>query len=377
MTAQDWQEQVQELLARAGRMKHGEAKVMALEEAVRLADTHADVELAFEVRDELIDAATFGGFPDKALVAFAWCRGQAKKNPERFESDMLLWKQKWVVGRLDDFPHISRKQIQDALLDIEQTYARVDAGKRAILKLRYQTARDMGEEAEAQRYWDQWITAPRDHLTDCQACDLDDEIDHHIDLGEYAKALAKARPILEGRSRCAEIPHLTYGSVLYPLFKLGQLEEARDCHLRGYPMVSRNRDFLATVGEHIEFLALTGNLARGLTLFEKHLGWALDHASWRDRFTFHAAASFLLAQVVTEDRDTVSLRLPKAFPLHQSKGTYAAKELHGWVDAQARDISVRFDTRNGTDRFQKLLERTRGLLQDVRAFPIDVAQESS
>ncbi len=370
MTAKDWREQVDDLLERAARLRHGEAKVMALEEAARMADAHGDLDLAFEVRDDLIDAATFGGFPDKALVAFAWCRAQAKKNPERFESDMLLWKQKWVVGRLDDFPHISRKQIHDALDDIEQAYARVDAGKRAILKLRYQTARDMGEEALAKQYWEQWIDAPRDHLTDCRACDLDDEIDHHIDRGEYGKALEKARPILEGRSSCAEIPHLTYGSVLYPLLKLGRLEEARDCHLRGYPMISRNRDFLATVGEHIEFLALTDNLSQGLTLFEKHLGWALDHASWRDRFTFHGAAGFLLSRLVAQGRDTVSLRLPKAFPLHQSQGSYIPRELLGWVETQAQEIAARFDTRNGTDRFQRLLERTRSLDRDVHPYPI-------
>jgi hypothetical protein len=125
------------------------------------------------------------------------------------------------------------------------------------------------------------------------------------------------------------------------------------------------------VGEHIEFLALTDNLARGLTLFEKHLGWALDHASWRDRFTFHAAASFLLSRVVAEDRDTVSLRLPQAFPLYQAQGTYAARELHGWVETQAREIAARFDARNGTDRFQKLLERTRELSKDVCSFVID------
>jgi len=374
LTTQDWREQVEELLKRAARLRHGEAKVMALEEAARLADTHGDLDLAFEVRDDLIDAATFGGFPDKALVAFAWCRGQAKKNPERFESDLLLWKQKWVVGRLDDFPHISRKQIQEALDDIEQTYARVDAGKRSVLKLRYQTARDMGDEATAQQFWDQWISAPRDHLTDCLACDLDDEIDHHIDRGEYKKALEKAQPILEGRSSCAEIPHLTYGSLLYPLLKLERLEEARDYHLRGYPMISRNRDFLATVGEHLEFLALTDNLSRGLTLFEKHLGWAMDHASWRDRFSFHAAASFLLSRLVAEGRDTVSLQLPKAFALHQRQSTYAVRELHGWVETQAQEIAARFDTRNDTDRFQKLLERTRGLSRDVHPFPIDVPQ---
>jgi len=371
LKAQDWREQAMELQERASRMKEGEAKVMALEEAARLADTHGDLDLAYEVRESLVDAATFGGFPDKALVSFAWCRAHSKKNPDRFDESTLLWKQKWVVGRLDDFPHVTLKQIQDALDDIEQTYAKADAGKRSVMKLRYQAARDMGAQAQAEQYWAQWVEAPRDHLTDCQACDRDDEIDYFIDRGEYGPAVEKARPILEGRLRCAEIPHLTYGSVLYPLLKLGRLEEARDCHLHGYPMISRNRDFLPTVGEHIEFLALTNNLARGLTLFEKHLVWGLTHASYRDRFTFHAAASFLLSRLVAEGRETVSLRLPREFPLHQPQGTYETKALHGWLEDQAKELGGRFDARNGTDRFQKLLERTHGLVNDVRPFPLD------
>jgi hypothetical protein len=372
--AGDWREQVAELRERAEQLHHGEARVQAYEEAVRLADAHGDVGLAYELRDGLIDAATFGGFPDKALVAFAWCRGQQKKDPERFHPVALLWKQKWVVGRLDEFPHISRKQIRDALEDAAQCFAQVNAGERALLKLRYQMARDMGEEAEAEALWARWIAAPRDHLTDCFACELDDELDHHIDTGDHAGAVRKAGPLLEGRVGCAEVPHLTYGTLLYPLFKLGRMEQARDCHVGGYRLVAQNREFLATVGEHLEFLALTANLGRGLTLLERHLGWALDHASHRDRFSFHAAALLLLELVRKDGREQLSLRLPRAFPLFQPEGTYATGALLEWLGTQTRELAARFDARNGTPRFQKLLERGRALVNEVRPYPIDAAR---
>lgn len=370
MTDRDWREQVRALLGRAAKLEAGEAKVMTLEEAARLADVHGDVGVAFEVRDALIDAATFGGFPDRALVAFAWCRGQQQKNPQRFPEEPLLWKQKWVVGRLDEFPHISRKQIEAALEDAERCFARAGAGQRAVLKLRYQTARDMGDTAQAEAFWARWVEAPRDHLTDCRACDLDDELDHHLDRGEYAVVLEKARPLLEGWYACAEVPHLTLGSVLYPLFKQGRLEEARDAHLRGYALVQRNQEFLATVGEHLEFLALTGNVERGLRLFARHLGWALEHASHRDRFTFHTAALFLVEQALEAGREREELVLPRAFPLYAPEGTYALRALRDWVAAQAEGLAAKFDARNGTPRFQGLLSRTRRLREEVHPFPI-------
>ncbi|HEX5747548.1 MAG TPA: hypothetical protein VFZ09_14980 [Archangium sp.] len=371
MREQDWREQVKNLLGRAERLEPGEAKVMALEEAARLADAHADGPLAYEVRDALIDAATFGGFPDRALVAFAWCRGQQQRDPVRYPPEPLLWKQKWVVGRLDEFPHISRKQIAGALDDVEQCFAKAGAGRRAVLKLRYQAARDMGDAEVAEDFWAQWVREPRDHLTDCRACELDDELDHHIDRGEYAVVLEKARPLLEGRNGCAEVPHLTLGSVLYPLFKLGRLEQARDSHLRGYALVQRNREFLATVGEHLEFLALTGNVERGLKLFERHVGWALEHASHRDRFTFHSAALALLERAVVEGRERVVLSLPRAFALYSPGDTYETRTLRGWLASQAEGIAAKFDARNGTDRFHQLLARTKRLGGEGVPFPID------
>jgi hypothetical protein len=371
LTERDWREQVRALLGRAERLEPGEAKVMALEEAARLADAHGDVPLAYEVRDALIEAATFGGFPDRALVAFAWCRGQQQRDPERFSADLLLWKQKWVVGRLDEFPHVSRKQIEGALDDVEQCFAKAGAGRRAVLKLRYQAARDMGDTAAADALWAQWVRSPRDHLTDCRACELDDELDHYIDRGEYEVVLEKARPLLEGRSSCTEVPHLTLGSVLYPLFKLERLEQARDCHLRGYTLVQRNRDFLATVGEHLEFLSLTGNVVRGLRLFERHLGWALEHASHRDRFTFYTASLALVERALGEGRERVELSLPRAFTLYSPEGSYETPTLRGWLAAQSEGIAAKFDARNGTNRFRQLVTRAKRLGNEVRPFPIN------
>jgi len=213
--------------------------------------------------------------------------------------------------------------------------------------------------------------ARRAHLTDCRACELDDELDHHIDQGEYAVVLEKARPLLEGRSACAEVPHLTLGSVLYPLFKLGRLEQARDSHLRGYALVQRNREFLATLGEHLEFLTLTGNVERGLKLFARHLGWALEHASHRDRFTFHAASLALMERALAESQERVDLALPRTFTLYSPEGTYETRTLRGWLTSQTESIAARFDARNGTDRFHKLLARARRLGNEVVPFAID------
>jgi hypothetical protein len=166
------------------------------------------------------------------------------------------------------------------------------------------------------------------------------------------------------------VPHLTLGSVLYPLFKLGRMEQARDSHLRGYALVQRNREFLATVGEHLEFLTLTANVERGLTLFERHVEWALEHASQRDRFTFHSAALALMERALVEGRERVALSLPRTFTLYSPEGTYETRTLRGWLSSQAEGIAAKFDSRNGTDRFHQLLTRAKRLGAEVAPFPL-------
>ena len=62
-----------------------------------------------------------------------------------------------------------------------------------------------------------------------------------------------------------------------------------------------------------------------------------------------------------------------ACPLFQPEGTYETRALLEWVEAQAQGIAAKFDARNGTPKYQKLLERGRSLVNEVRPFPIDAA----
>ena len=69
-------------------------------------------------------------------------------------------------------------------------------------------------------------------------------------LGREGEALAAAAPILEGRHKCAQVPHRTYARVLLPLLRLGRPAEAMSCHRKGYRLIARNPDFVGQVGKH-------------------------------------------------------------------------------------------------------------------------------
>ncbi|MGH7174306.1 MAG: hypothetical protein ACRELG_28910 [Gemmataceae bacterium] len=366
----DYRTQVGELQDQADGLPYGPSKLALMEEAVRLADTHQDVALGDEVRAKLITVANFSGYPEIALVAFSWRLAQADRSPELFPEKRLLWKYKWIANSLKLFPQISREQIEETLDDMARRYQRAGASQRPIFNLRWRYALHAGELDKAREYFRLWEKMPRDGNTDCLACEQNDRVNFHLEMGKRQKALKLAEPILRDLLRCAVIPHSTYANVLLPLVQSGQVEKAAEYHNKGYRLIRTNRDFLDAVGDHLTFLALTGNHAQGVKLFEKHLEWALESKDLLCCWRFYLGVHFFLSRLAESGQTSVKLRLPKATPCFQEEGRYEVAMLASWIEETCQDLAARFDARNGNDGFARHLAAQRRLKRWVTPYPL-------
>ena len=131
----DYREQIDRLLVDSEGLEDGHTKVGLLEEAVRIADTHADVGLGFELRKELLGAALGAGHADQLLVAYSWCLAQVDKDPKKYHTSDLLWEYRWVLSELTAFPQIGREQIESMYEDMVQRYRQAGASMRSVLSL--------------------------------------------------------------------------------------------------------------------------------------------------------------------------------------------------------------------------------------------------
>lgn len=357
---------VNALLLRAWSVGNSAEQVALAEEAARLADTHGDVGLAWEAREVLIEAATFSGFPEKALLAFTWCLGQCDREPERFDERRLLWQYKWVAADLPYFPQVEKKRILEIHDDMTQRYGRCGQSLQPIYKVRWLAAMRMGERELAEEYYRKTRDTPRDVGSDCDACELDDQVSYQVYSKDYERALATAKPILDGAMTCASVPHVTYASLLLPLLRLGRVEEAMRLHRVGFPLVSDCRKFIDAVANHIEFLTLTENLEQATRVVSNGLGAAITTTDLDDRFEFFRS-SLLLCSTLEGAQDAPNFRLPASFPL--SAPTVA--ELREWFEREALDLADRFDTRNGTTAYGDSLAEGRALLETlIQPYPI-------
>jgi hypothetical protein len=182
--------------------------------------------------------------------------------------------------------------------ELESRYRQRGYSLRPVHALRSSLAWNIGEGAAAAAHMEASIAAPRDQMSDCQACERNDWGRWRAALGDDDGALSYWRPVLDGTVRCTEEPHRVLGLALLPLLRTGQFDQARGAFLRGYSLARRNINLLRSVGQHIEFCALTGNEARGLEILAEHQGWVADRqVDARKRLEFISGVAVLLRRL--------------------------------------------------------------------------------
>jgi hypothetical protein len=354
----DLQTRVYVKIARGLELEDGEEKIALMEEAVSLADTGSSVEDQYFAREELLRAAYWGGSPEKALVAFAWCLAQFDMQPDKFSETNLLWTYKWMVNTIFHFPQIPKEQVYEMLDDMTRRYRRAGYGLRVIYKYKYRIESFCGNREEAIRNYHIAQEHASDGLSDCQACELDDRVQFHHYCGEDELAIVYAQPLLEGRYKCRTVPHRTMARLLVPLLRMGRLDEAWQYHLQGYRAVARNKSFLNYVSDHLIYLSVAGELERAQELFETHYPWLEGNTDAYNRYLFFRAA-WLFVEIMSERRTSrLRLNMPRTFPLHAANGEYESSRLAGWFKQEARRIALRFNERNGNEHFTQELEET-------------------
>ncbi|ANF96120.1 hypothetical protein [Paenibacillus bovis] len=302
----------EELLDEAYQLPNGHAKLELLEEAARIADSLGEVDAGYEIRGEIVETATFSGYPRKALVAFSWQLGQYDKNPEEYYDYPLLWSYKWIVDNLLCFPEIERAQIDNLLEDMRRRYQEHGYNDRTYWYYRFTLALQSGELDEAGQFLQQLRPMERDGMSDCEACEQNEFVEYYMRLGDDEQLLDAAQPILAKKMTCAEIPHLTISKVLLPLHRQGRQQEADKYQKQGYRLIKDNHDFLRCVGEQIGYLTVTDPF-KGLELFEKHISWTAEHEDPLDNMLFHGYAAALFRRLA-EEQVNFNVKLPSFYP---------------------------------------------------------------
>lgn len=350
--------QVDRLLAQANALPHGPTRIELCEEAARIADLHNDPDLAYRAREELVEAACFGGRPDLLIVGFSWCLSTFDKDDGgNISAFQLLWRMKWVVGALPKFPEIELATIHQMLDDMERRFAEFGGSLQPVVGKRRMVALQTGDFEAAAAAHKKVMRMPRTFLSDCHACELDALAGYWMDIGKTALGVRKAEELIHSRMRCAKVPDSTYADVLLPMIKAGRAADAMTYHKKGYPLIRRNVGDLWHWGQHMAYLSLTGNDARAVKLLETHLP---DVEASHDPLGSLAFFRTMLIVVegLMDKKEKMTLRVPPESPFANQSGEYVLSDFAKQVRSRVLEISRRFDRRNVNSYYEELVEQT-------------------
>lgn len=365
MTTFDPQETLKDLRERTYDMPDGDAKIELLEQAVRLADTVGDLETAFDVRDDLVNAASVWGRPEIELVAFSWCLAQFDADPERFAywEHSLMWSYKRVLMSMMGFPEISLPRIEAAFADFRSRLERSNQPLGTYYEYRLRLALHRSDPLEAEAAHKEFRHFNRASDLDCRACQLQSEVNYQGFLGDDAATLQAAAPLLVRYApSCNRVPNATHAKLLLPLLRLGKIKDAAKHH-RDYRKLMKDEGSVAFIAQHLEFLGYLGDLTAALNLLEKHLPWAYRTRDLNGRYVFLRATLPLFARLRSSGENTLKLRLDCDFSYFQKNGEYGLDTLENQIRTDLLEVAAKFDARNGNNSFSSRIEPDRELLE--------------
>lgn len=343
--------EIQKLLNQAEELAiHPKDKVKYYLKAIYLADENDDVEWAFDLRISLLD--TEWGLADRQhfIPTFTWLLGAYDQNPDLFDAEELLWKYKWIIDEVYSNPDVSLEQTEDILADFKRRIEEHGYGLRAYYTKRLHEALDQKDIEKTQEYLALVNDIPRDHLSDCQACEMDTEVMTLLNGGNFHAGYEKAQPLLSKQYTCAHVPLVTHCNLTYHAIINKEEEIAAQQFKYAEEALAEREDessLIRPIGQLIVYLFHT-NKALAWQYVERYLPWNLE--SDRNR-SFFFAKYMVEGLRLENESERITLQLPPEHPLYNDDNTYLIGDLYKYYHSIAINLGKQFDVRNGNSNF--------------------------
>lgn len=338
----------------------GPERLAAAQLAVRLADEEGDEDLAYKARMRLTSAASWLDDTEIMIPSYGWCVAKHDSDPARFPIDPfgeedgadLLFQGKWMASDLAQNSGFPLAQIENVVDDLERRFREAGLSMHGLLQVRRDLALSSGDIELAQRVTVERDLHPKDDHSHCDACVRSSDVDLALASGDPERAMALWQEIHDGNYSCGEEPERVDATMLLPMLRAGRADEALAMHASAYRLVRQYHADGMMFGQHLPFLAVSGNLTRGLDMIERHLP-SIGAAPFNERSTMHTLSrvAVLLDALVDAGRGDVPVRGSDDAGLrrllgHEGVLTAAQFAERAWATADA--LAARLDERDQT-----------------------------
>ena len=339
----------------------GVGRINLLEEGVRLADSNNDIAEAYGMRRQLTSDAIHEGFPEKGIVAFSWCMAQYDNDQELDDWHDILWQYKTILELIPIFATVSRDQIISMQEDMARRLATVGESERTAHYYRAWNFMRMGDYQTALNHQETYMAMQRTQISDCNACELDRQVELLTRMHQDEAALKLAAPVISGKMICGEVPHFTNGHVVKSQLRLGQLKKATATLASGLEIVQGERKYLGTIGDLLLVIVRTRDFDQGLPQIARNLKAATECAAGELKFRFFSSAGLFFEALAVASPQALKLKIPQSMDCFVENSEYLPAELSVWFAAETLKLAGQFNSRNGNEAYTQMIKEHREL----------------
>lgn len=352
----DYNLQIQKIMVKVEEHDSPDDKIKLLKEAVSIADAHNDLEWGFDIRLEIMEEEFHTAHDNESFSAFAWLLNACDEHPDLFDEDELMWNYKWMISAARNNSGISMEQFNTIVEDFKVRLQRNGYNLRTYYaQLHYMQLFQLRNLEKAKELLDMRNKESRDGMSDCRACELDDDVTMAAELGNTDKAMELSKDLFSGKLSCAHVPYITYCTLLGHFHEHKDMEKALDIFNKAEAALlamENDSSQIGNISTMIHFLT-DYDKERAWEYFAKYIHWSLecDEKSKLDISTY--------VLPLLKQGGTKTLDVNAAMPWYRADGNYNTDELYNYYLAQATDLAKRFDTRNGNSYFMQDIEKVK------------------
>lgn len=349
----------EKLIHEIKRLPRGTVRLDALNNAITEADAANAHQWRFYFRYEYLQESIFHEDNFKAIIRFPELLAVFDEHPELEEDNYhdMMWAYKLILENLPEYYQITLEEIERYYEDYKKRCEKYGISLRVYHMKKSKFYRHLNPEL-ARKHYDAYTRCKRDSSSDCHACETDSEMQLMLDLGDEEEAMRLARPLLEGKLHCAEVPHVTYGALAeYYLYK-GDLAEAAYHGSRCERLINNQLEFLYQTGTLLELNSIL-DPSHGWRLFKQSVDNFVSCRNPLARMYFARGAYRLLSVIIDqaeneEGKYTHSV-LMRALPVQTEERGTSLEALRDYFYDIAEEQSRKLDARNGNTYYSDRL----------------------
>lgn len=333
-------------------LARGEERMNYLKKCIAEADLEKDTENMIWLRHDYIHESTFHDDGFKGMLMFPELMKLFEENPGVMEPSSFMFPFKWILANAPCYYQISLEQIEKYFEKFKEYIEKYGFTMRTYYKLKFSVYEDidpdpetlLGYMAESEKYG-------RTKMSDCEACERNNQIRCEMKFGSEEKAIELLRDMNDRGMHCAEIPQCTYGELARQFAEKGMYDEAVHYAELFLPMIKGDEmNYLSKLAGIIIVYTMT-DLNKAYELFRSTAHLYTLNKTPSVKYNYADAASRFFAKLCEEGTEEIHTNLSADFEMYSDSGEYKTAELRDFFANAARELAEKFDARNGNSLY--------------------------